>query len=130
MKAAGARIPPQDSPREDDGLVMRGTVAWAGGGSGPDFFVAMAKHPEWGHDHTVIGDLLEKDMAILEKILTLPTTVTPGSPPVTNLNEPVPFTLKSVMICPGMEPIANPDPGGRDDPRNKPRFDLGNGMRL
>ena len=38
--------------------------AWAGGGSGPDFFVALAHHPEWGTGHTVWGDVIGGDMRV------------------------------------------------------------------
>jgi len=130
MRAEGADVLPPDTPREDAPIIMRGAVAWAGGGVGPDFFIAMAKHPEWGHEHTVFGDILEEDMQLLEKILQLPSKVTPGTPPVVNLIEPVSFTLKIIQICTKTQVLANPDPGGVDDPRNKPRFNLRNGMRL
>ena len=62
----------------------------------PDFFVALASHPEWGHAHTVWGDVVsEEDMAVLERLLTLPTNVVPGNPPVTNLAQPVAITLEA-----------------------------------
>ena len=32
-------------------------IAWAGGGGGPDAFIALANHPEWGHGHTVWGEV-------------------------------------------------------------------------
>jgi len=71
-------------------------AAWAGGGSGPAFFIALADHPEWGRGHTVFADAVTEDIAALERILALPTKTTPGKIPITNLVTPVPFTLESV----------------------------------
>lgn len=34
-------------------VMRRGMVAWAGGRLGPDFFVALGDHPEWGNGHVV-----------------------------------------------------------------------------
>lgn len=34
-------------------VMRRGMVAWAGGGLGPDFFIALGDHPEWGTGHVV-----------------------------------------------------------------------------
>ena len=31
-------------------------------GSGPDFFIAVRHHHEWGHGHTVWGQVAEQDM--------------------------------------------------------------------
>mmetsp|Transcript_62294 Transcript_62294/g.74967 ORF Transcript_62294/g.74967 Transcript_62294/m.74967 type:complete len:226 (-) Transcript_62294:154-831(-) len=38
-------------------IMTRGMVGWAGGTSGPDFFIGMYKNPAtwWNNDHTVLG---------------------------------------------------------------------------
>jgi len=82
-------------------MIKRGMVAWAGGGNGPDFFIALADHPEWGRDHTVFGDVeSEAELTILEKMLKMPAfkdsgSVRPFRPPVVNLIEPIPIALSS-----------------------------------
>jgi len=48
-----ARPGPKGSPSVHPSI-KRGMVAWAGGGGGPHFFIALADHPEWGHAHTVL----------------------------------------------------------------------------
>lgn len=95
LSARGAAEPPR-VPREDNPVVRRGMAAWAGGGSGPAFFIALADHPEWGRGHTVFADAVTEDIAALERILALPTKTTPGKIPITNLVTPVPFTLERV----------------------------------
>jgi hypothetical protein len=40
-------------------------VAWAGGKGGPDAFIALAHHPEWGHGHTVWGEVSRKVFIII-----------------------------------------------------------------
>jgi len=68
--------------------------AWAGGGSGPDFFVALAHHPEWGTGHTVWGDVIGGDMRVVDLIMSRPLRVTNwGSINATELVTPVPFQL-------------------------------------
>ena len=49
LRPTGTRITPA-APDAGPGakpIIRRGMVAWAGGGGGPDFFVALAQHPEW-----------------------------------------------------------------------------------
>lgn len=71
--------------------VRKGTVAWAGGLSGPDFFVALADHPEWGTGHHAWGQVDASSLAVLEQLLHLPATTQPGNPPVRYLDNAVPF---------------------------------------
>ena len=92
LSARGAPTP--SAPREDSPVVRRGMVAWAGGASGPAFFVALADHPEWGRGHTVFADVVGADMAIVEAIVAQPTRTNPGKIPITNLVTPVAFTLE------------------------------------
>ncbi|KAK2648171.1 hypothetical protein Ddye_015660 [Dipteronia dyeriana] len=51
--------------------IRRGSVAWVG--SGPEFFISLANHPEWKNSYTVFGSVLPEDMEIAEKIAQLPT---------------------------------------------------------
>jgi len=74
-------------------------VAWAGGGGGPHFFLALTDHPEWGHGHTVFGGVLAEDMAgTVQRIMQLPTVVEPpkraNMPQVMKLATPIPFRLE------------------------------------
>ena len=71
-------------------------VAWAGGASGPAFFVALADHPEWGRGHTVFADVVSDDMGIVERIVREPTKTAPGKIPITNLLQPVKITLEKL----------------------------------
>lgn len=84
------------APREDNPVVRRGMVAWAGGASGPAFFVALADHPEWGRGHTVFADVVAEDMRVVERIVREPTRTTPGKIPITNLLSPVKITLEKL----------------------------------
>ncbi|KAL4199662.1 hypothetical protein AMTRI_Chr03g52320 [Amborella trichopoda] len=59
-------------PAEACPSIRRGSVAWIG--SGPDFFISLANHEEWGSVYTVFGSVLPEDMEIAEKIAQLPTT--------------------------------------------------------
>ena len=80
--------------------LRRGQLAWAGGASAnlADFFVALADHPEWGHAHTVFGEVVDADMAVADRIVQLPRRTNkparPSDPEVTQLVEPVPFALR------------------------------------
>ena len=56
--------------------------------------IALADHPEWGRGHTVFGDVVPVDMAIVEEIVRQPTRTTPGKIPITNLQSPVKFSLE------------------------------------
>ena len=95
LSARGAPAP--RAPREDDPVVRRGMMAWAGGASGPAFFIALADHPEWGRGHTVFADVVPADMAIVEEIVRQPTRTNPGKIPITNLKTPVRFRLENLQ---------------------------------
>lgn len=92
LSARGAPAP--RAPREDNPVVRRGMVAWAGGASGPAFFIALADHPEWGRGHTVFADVVGEDMPVVEKIVALPAKTGTGEIPITNLVKPVSFRLE------------------------------------
>lgn len=65
-------------------IIQRGMVAWAGGQGGPHFFIALADHPEWQHDHSVWATVPhDEDMALLDELLvTQPLkAITPKRPP-------------------------------------------------
>ena len=94
LSAAGAPSP--KAPREDNPVVRRGMVAWAGGACGPAFFVALADHPEWGRGHTVFADVVSEDMIIVERIVKEPTKTSAGKIPITNLVTPVEFRLEKL----------------------------------
>ncbi|KAK3235611.1 hypothetical protein CYMTET_54200 [Cymbomonas tetramitiformis] len=70
VKAAKA-----DAGSEARPVIRRGMLAWAGGGGGPDFFIALAEHPEWGHGHTVFGNVVTQDMEIVDEIMRQPLKV-------------------------------------------------------
>lgn len=94
LYAQGAPTP--KAPREDDPVVRRGMVAWAGGSSGPAFFIALADHPEWGRGHTVFADVVSADMSVVEHIVKQPSTTTSGRIPITNLRNPIKFYLEKL----------------------------------
>lgn len=86
-------IPPAESHHP---IIERGMVAWAGGKGGPHFFVALARHPEWGHEHTVFATVAEEDMDKVDALLSRPLVSTkPKRPPiVTNFVDPIPFRIR------------------------------------
>ena len=110
----GVRVPPS-SAAGDQGqgarpVIRRGMVAWAGGGGGPDFFIALANHPEWGNGHAVWGQVLPEDMALVDggtswneqpgaagwSVMTRPLRVANwGTINATELVTPVPFNVAS-----------------------------------
>ncbi|EPS58745.1 hypothetical protein M569_16066, partial [Genlisea aurea] len=51
--------------------VSRGSVAWVG--SGPEFFISLANHPEWNKAYTVFGTVVPEDMAVAEGLAEMPT---------------------------------------------------------
>jgi cyclophilin family peptidyl-prolyl cis-trans isomerase len=72
-----------------------GSVAWAGGGLGPDFFISLVAHPEWKHDHNVWGEV--EDMSELDGILKLPTKAANwGQTKVQVLKAVLPFNVTAV----------------------------------
>lgn len=78
--------------REGTPEVRRGDVCLIG--EGPDFFVALADHPEWGNGHIVWGHVA--DMTVPDAIAKLPVkSETWGTTPVTPLVDPLPFSLTS-----------------------------------
>lgn len=73
-------------------LVVRGDACFIG--SGPDFFIAVGPHPEWGAGHTVWGRVLG-DMGTVDDIADgqPKEEQTWGQTHVTVLKTPLPFTL-------------------------------------
>ena len=83
----------KDIPREAAPVVQRGHVCLIA--SGPDFFISLAHHPEWGHGHTVFGEVLEEDMAVVDRIVGMPTKAAKwGEVEVQELADPINFMLK------------------------------------
>ena len=81
-----------DLPREGSPMVERGSVALIG--SGPDFFIAVKHHHEWGTAHTVWGEVLEEDMGPVDAITKLPVKEEVwGQTHVTVLTEALPFRM-------------------------------------
>lgn len=64
--------PPAELAQKARPLIRRGMIAWAGGGGGADGFIALAEHPEWGHGHTVWGEVVADDMAIIDRLMRRP----------------------------------------------------------
>ena len=61
---------------------------------GPDFFIALASHPEWGNGHTVWGEVLEQDMTVVDQIMVRPLKVSNwGVINATELVTPMPFSV-------------------------------------
>lgn len=86
-----------DMPREGAPVVQRGDVCLIGGG--PDFFIALADHPEWGNGHTVWGHV--EDMEAVDAIARLPVTAaTWGTTAVTPLVTPLPFVASVPQFVP------------------------------
>ena len=64
-------LPFKPIAREAALSVKRGHVCLVG--EGPDFFISLADHPEWGNVHTVFGQVPEEDLLTVgAKILSLP----------------------------------------------------------
>lgn len=77
-------------------VMIKGMVGWAGGKSGPDFFIDGYKQPAkfWGTQHTVWGELTGKQTEdVMKQISELPTKSKNG---MTYLLEPLKFTMKLV----------------------------------
>jgi cyclophilin family peptidyl-prolyl cis-trans isomerase len=79
--------------KESAPLVARGDACFIG--SGPDFFLAVGAHPEWGQGHTVWGRVLGASMAVVDAAaMEQPKKEeTWGQTHVTVLVTPLPFTL-------------------------------------
>lgn len=92
--APGQKCPKHDPNCGCHGPTMvRGMVGWAGGGTGPDFFIDMYKRPAefWGQQHTVFGQIEdEKSLELIDKIFELPV----HKEGMTFLDEKIPFTVK------------------------------------
>uniref|UniRef100_A0A5B7BAE5 PPIase cyclophilin-type domain-containing protein n=1 Tax=Davidia involucrata TaxID=16924 RepID=A0A5B7BAE5_DAVIN len=85
----------QNIPKEDCPAIRRGSVAWVG--SGPDFFISLAKHNEWRKAYTVFGSVLPEDIEIAEKIAQLPTVPESWSNiNVSVLKKPVPLQFQRI----------------------------------
>ncbi len=92
-------VKPDNCPEHDRNCgchgptMTRGMVGWAGGQTGPDFFIDWypmpAKH--WGQQHTVFGEVKDDtSFALIDKIFTLPVT----KKGMTYLDEPLHFTIE------------------------------------
>ncbi|XP_010538361.1 PREDICTED: uncharacterized protein LOC104812738 [Tarenaya hassleriana] len=80
-------------PKEHCPTIGRGSVAWVG--SGPEFFVSLANHPEWKNSYTVFGSVLPEDMEVAEKIAGLQTRPDVwNSVNVSVLEKPVSFVVR------------------------------------
>lgn len=79
-------------PKEGTPVVKRGMVCLIG--EGPDFFIAVGDHAEWGHAHTVWGEV--HDMAVVDAIVAQAPVVkqTWGQTHVTALQTPIKFGLR------------------------------------
>ena len=102
LRPSGSRVRPAsaDAVPGAKPVIRRGMVAWAGGSGGPDFFVALAQHPEWGNGHTVWAEVLPADMAVIDAIMRRPLRVANwGSINATELITPVPFHLLGPEAC-------------------------------
>ena len=60
--------------------MTQGMVAWAGGGTGPDFFIYTGAGPNtwWAHDHTVFAEVHDEDWPAVEALAALPTDASSG----------------------------------------------------
>ncbi|KAK3265576.1 hypothetical protein CYMTET_25742 [Cymbomonas tetramitiformis] len=78
-------------PKEGSPIVRRGDVCMIQGG--PNFFIAVAGHREWGHAHVVWGKV--GDMSVVDAITKLPVRhETWGETHVTTLVEKLRFTAR------------------------------------
>ena len=49
--------------------VLRGSMCWSTlGADGPDFFIALADHPQLGVAHTVVGEVVREDIMLLDQL--------------------------------------------------------------
>ena len=94
--------------REAAPLVERGDACLIG--TGPDFFLAVGPHPEWGAGHTVFGRVVG-GMRVVDAIAEGQPKheETWGETHVTTLVTPLPFTLT-------LEELEADDPPGDDAP--------------
>mmetsp|Transcript_15164 Transcript_15164/g.20926 ORF Transcript_15164/g.20926 Transcript_15164/m.20926 type:complete len:271 (-) Transcript_15164:57-869(-) len=74
--------------REGAPIASRGMVCLIG--NGPDFFISLNTHTEWGHAHTIWGEV--QDMEVVDAIVSQPVKEEIwGQTHVTSLVTPVPF---------------------------------------
>ncbi|KAK3267363.1 hypothetical protein CYMTET_24073 [Cymbomonas tetramitiformis] len=76
-------------------IMVPGQVGWAGGGSGPDFFIYTGQGPatHWNNDHTVWGELADQEsLSVVEAVLQLPTDRPPHG--MLMLKHTIPFTIQ------------------------------------
>ena len=79
-------------------IMTRGMVGWAGGGSGPDFFIDNyeRKADWWGHEHTVFGEVDPSSLHVVESFFDLPRHSSEGAGGMMFLDEPISFDIKSI----------------------------------
>ena len=68
-------LPANKVTKEGPKIMERGEIGWAGGASGPDFFIYLGKEPatHFGKSHTVWGVIADDEsMAVVEKIVMRP----------------------------------------------------------
>ena len=91
-------VKPVECPKHDPNCgchgptMTRGMVGWAGGGTGPDFFINSYPEPAtfWGQHHTVFGEIKDDaSFAIIDKIYEFPVT----KKEMTYLDTKLEFTL-------------------------------------
>ena len=79
---------PKGTPME------RGHVAWAGGSSGPDFFITMAKVSGFGGTHTVWGEVADDaSMQLAERLVQRPIEAKHKAGTMRMLADPIGFTV-------------------------------------
>ena len=96
LRPQGTRVKPAspDLGQVARPVIRRGMLAWAAGGGGPDFFIALAQHPEWGNGHTVFAEAFPEDMGVIDTLMRRPLRVSNwGSINATELVTPMPFRL-------------------------------------
>ena len=91
-----SRGSPSPLPMEAHPVVRRGHLCVIG--TGPDFFVALADHPEWGKAHSVVGFVPTEGMRVLDGIVAASPTREDvwGTTHVTPLIHPIPFQVSRV----------------------------------
>jgi cyclophilin family peptidyl-prolyl cis-trans isomerase len=96
----GAALPPKppaETSQRARPMIRRGMLAWAGGGGGPDGFIALAQHPEWGHGHTVFGEVVAEDMDIVDRLMERPIRSEDwGAITASVFVEPLTFSLRAL----------------------------------
>lgn len=95
LQTEGLRF--KEIPREAAPAVRRAHVCLIGGG--PDFFISLADHGEWGHAHTVFGEVLPADMGLVDKLAARPTKPEVwGEVQVQVLVEPLDLVVKRHVV--------------------------------